>query len=74
MRLIHWAWMNWGPPPCFFVSVADKGVSVGRHGAALNGAIGVERRLVFNTECAEFTEDERRGWTPPTRECPRVMK
>jgi hypothetical protein len=62
------------PSPRFSVSVADKGVSVGVHGFALNGAVGVEGWVGSNAECTEFTEDERRGWIPPTRGCPRVMK
>jgi hypothetical protein len=72
------------PSPSFFVSVADKGVMVtavrGGQGrswsgrTSLSGSTGETDRVGFNTECTEFTEDERRGWMPPTRGCPQVMK
>jgi hypothetical protein len=72
------------PSPLFSVSVADKGVTVitvrggrcksrcGR--TSLDGSTGETNRVGLNAECAEFTEDKRRGWVPPTRGCPRVMK
>jgi hypothetical protein len=46
------------PSPLFFVSVADKGVSIGVSGVALIRSIRVEGRVGLNAEFAEFAEEE----------------